>query len=612
MPVILTPIHPRPSVPRAAALVLALSAACAAWLSQGSLAFTEAGGSRIALLPVSPLPLLLAAAAGGAVIAAWRAGASLAPLWLLVLVVLPWLPRSMPAVFLIWSGPIVILIWLGVGLAMAASTPSIARRVRALAGRLAGRRPWLSAALAALVVYGVAAWEVSPSVPGGDEPHYLIITQSLLSDGDLRIENNHERGDYRAYFAGDLSKPDYRRRGRNGEIYSIHAPGLPVVVAPAFAAGGYPGVVLFLILAAAAGSGLAWYLAWLVTGRHGAAWFGWAAVTLSTSAVFHSFTVYPDGVGGVLVLTGVWALLRAGRDAGSGDERLAPWLLHGAALAMLPWLHTRFALLAGGLGALVLLDSGRNRNAAGKAVAFLVVPAVSALCWVGFFIAVYGTPDPSAPYANEEGSVAFIPGGLAGIFFDQRFGLLAYAPVLVFAFIGLGRMAWTRLHRRLALELLFVLVPYLLAVTHFAMWWGGTSAPARFLVPMLPMLAIPAAVSWTLMRRRAARATAVAALGCSVYATAALVFVDGGRMAYNVRQGYALWLEWLNPASELARGLPAWWRGSEPLLYRDTLVWAAAFTAAAVSLRLLESRRGLRTRGAMAAAAMAAYRFSPR
>ena len=66
----------------------------------------------------------------------------------------------------------------------------------------------------------------------GDEPHYLVIAQSLLKDGDLKIENNHRRGDYRAFFGGEL-RPDYLQRGRNGEIYSIHAPGLPVLVAPA-------------------------------------------------------------------------------------------------------------------------------------------------------------------------------------------------------------------------------------------------------------------------------------------------------------------------------------------------------------------------------------------
>ncbi|MEP6917257.1 MAG: hypothetical protein ABJC89_16515, partial [Acidobacteriota bacterium] len=449
---------------------------------------------------------------------------------------------------------------------------------------------------------------MAPSVPGGDEPHYLIITQSLLQDGDIRIENNHRNGDYRAYFAGDLAKPDYRRRGRNGEIYSIHAPGLPALVAPAFALGGYHGVVVFLILLASAGSALAWWLAWVVTGRPDAAWFGWAAVTLSASSVFHSFTVYPDGPGGVIALTGVWALLRAEDESRTGAERIGPWWLHGAALALLPWVHTRFALVAGGLGALVLLRLSTTRNAPGKAVAFLTVPAISAICWIGFFIGIYGTPDPSAPYANESGSAAFIPGGLAGLFFDQRFGVLAYAPVLAFAFGGLVVMVRDRRRRRLGLELLFVLVPYLLAVTHFAMWWGGNPvAPARFFVPMLPMMAVPAAAAWAAIRARATRASAMAALAVTGFATCALVCVGGGRLAFNTREAYAVWLEWLNGATDLALGLPSWWRGSEAALFRDIAIWIVAIAAGWGILRAAEGTRWLRARGSLAAATAGVY-----
>ncbi len=133
-------------------------------------------------------------------------------------------------------------------------------------------------------------------MPGGDEPHYLVITQSLLLDGDIKIENNHRRGDYQAYYAGSLA-PHYIRRGVNGEIYSIHAPGLSALVAPAFAIAGYRGVVFLLLVLSASGSALAWHLAWRASGRRDAAWFGWAAVTLSATTIFHSFTVYPDGIG---------------------------------------------------------------------------------------------------------------------------------------------------------------------------------------------------------------------------------------------------------------------------------------------------------------------------
>ena len=42
------------------------------------------------------------------------------------------------------------------------------------------------------------------------------------------------------YVDGEL-KPDYLRRGRDGAIYSIHAPGVSALVLPAFALAGYPG-----------------------------------------------------------------------------------------------------------------------------------------------------------------------------------------------------------------------------------------------------------------------------------------------------------------------------------------------------------------------------------
>jgi hypothetical protein len=591
-----------------------LLAAVASWLSQATLAISSPDGARIALVPISLPSLLLVAFAGIAVIGARRAGLSLTPLWLLALLILPWLPFRTPSAFLLWSGSIRWFVWGAVALLMLATAGARLRRLLAptSSGAVVVNRPRLLAGVLAFAIFGVSAWQVSPMLPGGDEPHYLVITQSLLRDHDLKIENNHRRGDYREYYPGALA-PHFVERGRDGEIYSIHAPGLPALVAPAFALAGYRGVVLCLLVLSACGSALAWHLAYLATGRPSAAWFGWAAVTWSATTIFHSFMVYPDGPGGVVGLTGVWALFRAEQERRSAAARVLPWLLHGAALAMLPWMHSRLALLAGSIGALVLLRLARTKNPVGKAVAFLSVPAASALCWIGFFLAVYGKPDPSAPYgATGDFSLAFVPGGLSGLLFDQRFGLIANAPVLIFGVAGLAalmsrgggpdptstpdRDGLVPADRRFAWELLFVVVPYLVTASSYAMWWAGLSAPARFASPVVYLFAIPCAVAWAEARHRATRAMASAALALSAFLSLVLVLTDGGRLAYNTREATALWLDWASRTTALGEGLPIWHRGREGVFARDVAVYLAAFALAWVLARALASSPSLRDR----------------
>lgn len=589
MPDILSPPPNRP--PRAARVppfLFALIAAAAGWLAQGTLAFTGTDSERIGLLPWSTGATAVSIVAAAVVWWLARRGSSAAPLWLLLLIALPWLPAPWPPAVLLWTGPLGLLVWLAVTLCLLADAPwpSWPRPVR----------PQLAAGIAACLLGAMSFWQVSPSVPAGDEPHYLVIAQSLLKDGDVRIENNHRQRDYRAYVNGDLA-PDFRVRGRNGEIYSIHAPGVPALIAPIFALGGYHAVVVFLLIMAGLTGALAWHLAWLVTGRADAAWFGWGSVVLSTTFLFHTFTVYPDGPGALAALTGVWALLRTDQEARGRSESVTPWLLHGAALAALPWMHTRFVVLAVGLGALILLRLGRTPNPLSKAGALIALPTLSAICWIGYFVKIYGTPDPSAPYGGEPGSFAFVPDGLAGLLFDQRFGLFAYAPVLLFAAGGIGVMLARREWRRHALELLFVVVPYLVLVTFVAMWWGGTSAPARFVMPILPWMAIPAAVMWArLAPHGSGRALALGALAFTAFASASLVFVDDGRMAYSVRESYARWHEWLSGSVDLSRGLPVWWRDRETPLFRGILVWGTCAAAGWFTVRRLERLAALRPR----------------
>jgi len=190
-----------------------------------------------------------------------------------VLTTVPWWPVPIPLVALLWTGP---LAWVPIGAAL----------LVAEGGRLLGwlgrgalvrdpRRATVMAAVGALVLSLAAAWAADPQVPGGDEPHYLVITQSLLHDFDLQIENNHEARQYASYLPGTI-RPDFIVRGTNEAIYSIHAPGVSALVLPAFAAFGFRGAQLTLMLVFALTGALVWRAAWRLTGDVAAGWFGWA------------------------------------------------------------------------------------------------------------------------------------------------------------------------------------------------------------------------------------------------------------------------------------------------------------------------------------------------
>jgi hypothetical protein len=419
---------------------------------------------------------------------------------------MPWWPTPVAAAMLVWTGPAA---WIPIGAAvvLAFADAGVWSRAGHLLIAVPPARAATLAAAITLVVSAATAWSLAPRLPGGDEPHYLVITQSLLVDGDLRIENNHRQRDYAAYFGGTIA-PDFIERGRNREIYSIHAPGVSALVLPAFAMAGYRGAQATIVLLAAIGAALVWSLAWRASGRDaGAAWFAWAGVTLVPTTLIQAVTIFPDAPGAAAAAAGAWLIVRLNEP----DDAPPPIAIAAvsAALAALPWLHTRFALLAGGLGVAILASLVRRRADAAFArrlVAFAAVPILSALAWFAFFQIVYGTPDPRAPYGQDKSSsLWYVPGGLMGLLFDQQFGLATYAPVLVAAAVSMFARAGTSTTAA-ARWLIGVAAVYLMVVCVYWMWWAGVPAPpARFAAAALPLLAAPLAIAW----RRAGGARAI-------------------------------------------------------------------------------------------------------
>ena len=64
----------------------------------------------------------------------------------------------------------------------------------------------------------------------GDEPHYLIIAHSLVTDGDLDLANNYAQNDGRFFGHDGLDMGVHAIPARSGRVRSIHDVGLAVAL----------------------------------------------------------------------------------------------------------------------------------------------------------------------------------------------------------------------------------------------------------------------------------------------------------------------------------------------------------------------------------------------
>jgi hypothetical protein len=385
-------------------------------------------------------------------------------------------------------GVITLLILIGVGvprmgIGYLTGGPLLAIALAMAVVALAGARPaWARHAFipTLLVLHLAAAARAQTQVgPEGDEPHYLMVAASILEDGDLALQDDYAAGRYRAFHPGDL-EPHYRVRGRDGAIYSLHALGLSLLILPAYAAGGYAAASFFMALL---GVATAWQVRALVRetlGDEGLAdAVGWIAGVAPPLLHFAGlvFTEVPAALGLTIALR-----------LALGPPSLARAWCGGLMLASLPWLNVRYAILSAIVMAAAMAARPPRRVVAG----WWIPPAASAVALAAFHHVLYGFFDPRRVYGRRpEFSAETIPIGLPGLFFDQEFGLWVYAPVFALAIPGLLRLGRSRPREAATAGALVIAVVAVAAA--WPMWRGGFNPPARFLLPVLPAMALGSA-----------------------------------------------------------------------------------------------------------------------
>jgi hypothetical protein len=328
------------------------------------------------------------------------------------------------------------------------------------------------------------------AMPTGDEPHYLIMTQSLLRDADFDLRNNYEHMDYLEYYPAAIPDTHVTLVGNNW--YPFHGVGLPILAAPWFALGGRAGVVIMLTLMMVAGLRILWSLMRHVGFEPRATVIATLVAGFTLPLVSLSGQIFPEVPAFLLVVLALRAILA---------PALIGWDLAALLLSLtfLPWLHARYIALA--LALLLSAALTHHQRGAIRALAiatgFLLV-SVMGLAFLSFHW--YGVALPGAPFMMPQGpfSAAWLTPlaglfgkpwvGLIGVLFDQQSGLLFASPVYVLAIPGI-LLLWRR-ERTLAIACGMVFASVYLPAGAFGEWHGGYASPARYLTPVVPVLAL--------------------------------------------------------------------------------------------------------------------------
>jgi hypothetical protein len=359
----------------------------------------------------------------------------------------------------------------------------------------------------ALVAY-VAAYAVMSPETSGDEPHYLIAAQSLAFDGDLNLTNDYfsrERVE-RATVVFPLPPHaiDYRD---TGELRPVRGIGMAALLAPAAAIGQTAARLLMVLIAALLADQLFRLLRDLGFRRRFQV-LAWVAVAFCYPLLAFSSQIYPELPGALLVVFALRVMVRWPTSPGA----LA---LASAGAASLVWLQVRFIPLSAGLFAGLLVAAyraGRPPGATGlrsfarflraswrTATAPVVIPYAA---WLAVFGGVsyhlYASVNPTAPYdpyADESagsGGWAFLYDFALPDLFNPVHGWIPYVPVhwLGLAALGCLVLRW----RWIAAACIAVPVVYelLVASAGIDLGWG---LPARYLIVVIPLVAVPLALA---------------------------------------------------------------------------------------------------------------------
>ena len=303
---------------------------------------------------------------------------------------------------------------------------------------------WLTAfiifALAAVVLY----WQGIRL--SGDEPHYIMIAQSLVEDGDFDLKNNMEEKTYYRYLPVELR---FHGGDYNGKYRSFHLPGVSLLLIPFYwifdvlSLGKVLPPSLYFRLAAAVMN--AFFALCLFTilkrkfpGRDITGF--WLLVLSLFPLVFHAVHLYPELPAATFMMAAYLFTF--------GDKK--NYLLAGLFLSLIPWFHVKYIPPLLVLAAAILYRLFKpykpvkplEKEKIKGLLQLMLFPVIGVVLLVIYSKTLYGSYSPTDIFPKE--SYWSVPWLLRlkvflAYFLDQRDGLLFYSPLFFLFFFSLKK-----------------------------------------------------------------------------------------------------------------------------------------------------------------------------
>lgn len=320
----------------------------------------------------------------------------------------------------------------------------------------------------------LGSWTSFVYPPTGDEPHYLMIGQSIWHDQDIDLSNQMKEKSYQSFYPAEEIDFHYTNQGSN-KLTSKHFPLLSLLASPLVGLAGRFGMLLMIMAAAALIAVLLYYLIKACSFSEAEARTVWLVSIMTVPLGIYFDLIYTELPAISVLLIGLLGLI---------SKPLPRLWLTILAACLLPWFYPKYIPLSLMLGGAVMIKAWQQKK---QLVFKLAVVLMSAAAYGWFYHHYFGVTLADNPYGGFHAWWTWrgLGNGL-GLLVDRDFGLLSSSPIMLLAAAGLQRIQQKN-QWLVGISLAIVLTQFLL-YTHFDDFSGSSAISSRHFLPAAIML----------------------------------------------------------------------------------------------------------------------------